>query len=219
MPLPTVAAVAWDPKTFPHSSEIVYTAGTAASPAKAAIRAVTEVAQLAGDFCTRACYEASGLSKYTELAQIDWLIEGPTVALSSLPSVENADICEELLTALRGLAPLELYAVETTHPRLGIPTHYSIVPGLQFRERDRNQSLGLFVGRKLVEEADAQTVLHGLKVLADCYPDAHFLPFFEGMARPRRMRPACGAYRLPSTACCGAAFASAPKAPATYCGA
>jgi len=181
MPLPTVAAVAWDPKTFPHSSEIVYTAGTAASPAKAAIRAVTEVAQLAGDFCTRACYEASGLSKYTELAQIDWLIEGPTVALSSLPSVENADICEELLTALRGLAPLELYAVETTHPRLGIPTHYSIVPGLQFRERDRNQSLGLFVGRKLVEEADAQTVLHGLKVLADCYPDAHFLPFFEGM--------------------------------------
>ncbi|MDE8731489.1 YcaO-like family protein, partial [Desulfovibrio desulfuricans] len=26
MPLPTVAAVAWDPKTFPDSSEIVYTA-------------------------------------------------------------------------------------------------------------------------------------------------------------------------------------------------
>ena len=181
MPLPTVAAVAWDPKTFPDSSEIVYTAGTAASPAKAAIRAVTEVAQLAGDFCTRACYEASGLSKYTALEQINWLIEGPTVSLASLPTVEDADIREELLTALRGLAPLELYAVETTHPRLGIPTHYSIVPGLHFRERDRNQSLGLFVGRKLVEEADAETVLHGLKVLESCYPGAHFLPFFEGM--------------------------------------
>ena len=181
MPLPTVAAVAWDPKTFPDSSEIVYTAGTAASPAKAAIRAVTEVAQLAGDFCTRACYEASGLSKYTALEQINWLIEGPTVELKSLPSVENTDIREELLTALCGLAPLELYAVETTHARLGIPTHYSIVPGLQFRERDRNQSLGLFVGRKLVEEADANTVLRGLKVLESCYPGAHFLPFFEGM--------------------------------------
>ena len=48
MPLPTVAALAWDPATFPQRSEIVFTAGTAASPAKAAIRAVTEVAQLAG---------------------------------------------------------------------------------------------------------------------------------------------------------------------------
>ena len=46
-PVPTVAAVAWDGKTFPALSEIVFTAGTAASPSKAAIRAVTEVAQLA----------------------------------------------------------------------------------------------------------------------------------------------------------------------------
>ena len=50
MPVPTVAALAYDPGTFPHASEIVFTAGTAASPAKAAIRALTEVAQLAGDF-------------------------------------------------------------------------------------------------------------------------------------------------------------------------
>ncbi|MDE6735787.1 MAG: YcaO-like family protein, partial [Desulfovibrio sp.] len=44
MPLPTVGALAWDPATFPERSEIVFTAGTASSPAKAAIRAVTEVA-------------------------------------------------------------------------------------------------------------------------------------------------------------------------------
>ena len=199
MPLPTVAAVAWDPKTFPESSEIVFTAGTAASPAKAAIRAVTEVAQLAGDFCTRACYEASGLSKFTALSQIDWLLEGPVVALSSLTAVENNDIREELVAAAQALAPLELYAVETTHPRLGIPTHYSIVPGLEFRERDRNQSLGLFVGRKLVEEADEKTVRSGLKVLESCYPNAHFLPFFEGML----------ALRAENCAAARAAFAAA----------
>ncbi len=181
MPLPTVAAMAWDPATFPDSSEIVFTAGTAASPAKAAIRAVTEVAQLAGDFCTHACYEASGLPKFSEPAQADWLQQGPVVPLSSLPGVENSDIREELLTAARGLAPLELYAVETTNPAVGVPAHYSIVPGLEFRERDRNESLGLFTGRKLVEEADAATALRGLCVLAECYPDAHFLPFFEGM--------------------------------------
>lgn len=181
MPLPTVAALAWDPATFPATSEIVFTAGTAASPAKAAIRAVTEVAQLAGDFCTNACYEASGLSKFTALEQTMWLRQGPGTALHLLPSVENNDIREELLTALHRLSPQTLYVVETTHPDLGIPAHYSIVPGLTFRERDRNQSLGLFVGRKLLEEAAPEDVRTGLATLARIYPDAHFLPFFHGM--------------------------------------
>ncbi|MBB5142757.1 YcaO-like family protein [Desulfovibrio intestinalis] len=181
MPLPTVAAIAWDPTTIGKSSEIVFTAGTAASPAKAAIRAVTEIAQLAGDFCTNACYEASGLSKFNTLEEAAWLFDGPTVSLDSLPTVENNDIKQELLTALEGLLPLTMYAVETTHPRLGIPAHYNIAPGMAFRERDLNQSLGLFVGRKLVEEADAHTALEGLEVLEECYPKAHFLPFFKGM--------------------------------------
>ncbi len=181
MPLPTVAAIAWDPTTIGKSSEIVFTAGTAASPAKAAIRAVTEIAQLAGDFCTNACYEASGLSKFNTLEEAAWLFDGPTVSLDSLPTVENNDIKQELLTALEGLRPLTMYAVETTHPRLGIPAHYNIAPGMAFRERDLNQSLGLFVGRKLVEEADAHTALEGLEVLEECYPKAHFLPFFKGM--------------------------------------
>lgn len=189
MPLPTVAALAWDPATFPDRSEIVFTAGTASSPAKAAIRAVTEVAQLGGDFCTGACYEASGLPKFTDLAQIRWLLEGPTIPLHALPSVEAHDIREELLAAIDGLAPLEVYAVETTHPALGIPAHYTIVPGLQFRERDRNQSLGLFVGRKLAETCDERTAAHGLAALAEMCPGAHFLPFFQGILALRRAAP------------------------------
>jgi len=181
MPLPTVAAIAWDPANFPQRSEIVFTAGTAASPAKAAIRAVTEVAQLAGDFCTNACYEASGLPKFQSLEEADWLLSGPTVQLETLPTVADEDIRTELLTALRAMAPLELYAVETTHPALGIPAHYSIMPGLAFRERDRNQSLGLFVGRKLAETVPAEEARAGLAVLGSCYPGGHFLPFFRGL--------------------------------------
>ena len=45
---------------FPDASEIVFTAGTATSPVKAAIRALTEIAQLAGDFETNSNYEALG---------------------------------------------------------------------------------------------------------------------------------------------------------------
>ena len=190
MGLPTVGALAWDPATFPRSSEIVFTAGTASSPAKAAIRAVTEVAQLGGDFCTNSCYEASGLPKFTELGQTGWLLEGPEVPLESLPSVETDDIRDELVAAMESLAPLNVYAVETTHPELGIPAHYTIVPGLQFRERDRNQSLGLFVGRKLAETCDAETAERGLAALAQLCPGAHYLPFFQGILALRRGEPA-----------------------------
>ncbi|WP_300717393.1 YcaO-like family protein [uncultured Desulfovibrio sp.] len=188
MPLPTVGAVAWDPASFPAHSEIVFTAGTAASPAKAAIRAVTEVAQLGGDFCTQACYEASGLSKFEQLDDIRWLLEGSLCRLDALPSVEAPDIRDELLCALRRLEPVQVYAVETTHPALQVPAHYCIAPGLSFRERDRNQSIGLFVGRKLSEEADEETALNGFAVLERCYPGAHFLPFFRAMLALRADR-------------------------------
>ena len=102
-PVPTVAAIAWDTRTFPALSEIVFTAGTAASPAKAAIRAITEVAQLAGDFETSRVYEASGLPKFTDLEQVRWLKEGPVVALDTLPSVEHDNIYKELMALAKGL--------------------------------------------------------------------------------------------------------------------
>jgi ribosomal protein S12 methylthiotransferase accessory factor len=57
----TIAALAIDRSTFPEKSEIVYTAGTTPDPEKALIRAVTEVAQLAGDFNSGSNYIASGL--------------------------------------------------------------------------------------------------------------------------------------------------------------
>lgn len=188
-PLPTVAALAWDPATFPDASEIVFTAGTATSPAKAAIRAITEVAQLGGDFHTRSCYEASGLPKFASLEECQWLFQGREVSLSSLPDAENADICHELEYAVRGLYPLQTYAIQTTHSRLGIPAHWLITPGLQFRERDRNQSLGLFVGRKLAEESAPEEARPGLEIIGRAYPDAHFLSFFNGLISLREGSP------------------------------
>jgi len=183
LPVPTVGAVAWDPATFPARSEIVYTAGTAATPVKAAVRALTEIAQLAGDFITGACYEASGLPKYERLEDIEWLRRGPVVPLSSLPTVESDDILRELTTLSDGLAQqgYSLLSISTKNPAVGVPTHYNIVPGFRFRERDKNASIGLFVGRILSEEADAETALQGLEVLEELYPGAHFVPFFRGM--------------------------------------
>lgn len=188
LPVPTVAALAFDPKTFPALSEIVYTAGTAATPVKAAVRAVTEIAQLAGDFETARVYEASGLRKFTEPAQFDWLARGPLVNLDSLPSVEDRNIRVEVARLAEGLLAqgYTLYTVETTRPDLAVPANYNLVPGFDFRERTANRSLGLFVGRKLAEEAPDEDALAGLAVLAELAPDAYYLPFFQALLALRR---------------------------------
>lgn len=190
MPVPTVAALAYDPASFPAMSEIVFTAGTAASPAKAAIRAVTEVAQLAGDFQTGRVYEASGLPKFTDLGQIRWLEQGPLVPLDSLPCVENHNILRELEALARGLdhQGYRLYSVDTSHPDLGVTTNYNFVPGFEFRERTPNRSLGLFVGRILAEEAPPDAAERGLAVLGRTCPGASYLPFFMGLLRLRQGR-------------------------------
>jgi len=188
LPVPTIAALAWDPVTFPERSELVFTAGTASSPVKAAIRAITEVAQLAGDFCTGACYEASGLPKFSKLEDAAWLLQGPISTLDSLPSVDAADIHVELVSLIHGLAArnFSLYSVATTHPALGIPAHYSMIPGFAFRERDVNQSLGLFIGRMLAEDCEPGHAARGLAVLDAFYPQAHFIPFFKGLLEVRQ---------------------------------
>ena len=60
--IPSVGVLAYDPATFPALSEIVWTAGTTPDPQKAFSRALTEVAQLAGDFNTDSNYVASGFA-------------------------------------------------------------------------------------------------------------------------------------------------------------
>lgn len=190
MAAPTVGALAWDPSTFPATSEIVFTAGTATSPVAAAIRAITEVAQLGGDFCTSACYEASGLPKFSDLSETAWLMEGPLTSLASLPDIENDDMLMELKAIVNSLAPVNTYTINTTDPELDICANWTIAPGLDFRERDRSQSLGLFIGRKLAEEGGAEETRQGLELLSKYYPNAHFLPFFRGISALRHSSPA-----------------------------
>ncbi len=188
MPVPTVAALAYDPLTFPGMSEIVFTAGTAASPAKAAIRAITEVAQLAGDFETGRVYEASGLPKFLSVEETAWLTDGPMVSLDNLPTIEDANMLTELQGLVRGLSGkgYALYSVDIGHPELDLPANYNFVPGFDFRERAATRSMGLFVGRVLAEEMDERSAEIGLEVLADIYPAGYFIPFFKGLLALRQ---------------------------------
>ena len=183
MPVPTVAALAMNPVTFPETSEIVFTAGTACTPEKAAIRAITEVAQLAGDFCTSASYEASGLPKYRTWEETAWLHQGPQTTYAALPRIEHDDMLVELQEVAHKLEALgfPLFSVSTQNPQTGVPSNYNFVPGFQFRERDEHPSVGLFVLRLLREEADEDTLLAGLATIEAAYPESHFIPFFKGL--------------------------------------
>ncbi len=182
-PVPTIGAIAYDPRTFPQLSEIVFAAGTATDPEKASIRALTEVAQLAGDFHSGSNYEASGLPKFRSLKEMEWLLKGQAVDISTLPDISRPDMGQELTDLCQGLADMGyfLYSVSTTHPDLDIPANYSFIPGFLFRERTPHAGIGLFVGRILAEEADISSAGDKLEQLALIYPKAFFIPFFRGL--------------------------------------
>ncbi|MEW5725078.1 MAG: YcaO-like family protein, partial [Thermodesulfobacteriota bacterium] len=200
--LPTVGALAWDPSTFPGSSEIVYTAGTATDPEKALIRALTEVAQLGGDFDTRSNFVASGLPKYTSLDQAAYITaEAPAIPISALPSLASDNIKDEVLDTVAALARrgFEAYALNVTHPRLGVPAVYTIIPGAHFRERARAASVPFFAAKLLAENAPSDQAAAGLARLEELYPGRHFLKFFQARLWLDQDRPA-DAVRLLSTA-------------------
>jgi ribosomal protein S12 methylthiotransferase accessory factor len=138
MPVPTIAVMAMDPSTYPERSEIVYTAGTATSPERALIRALTEVAQLAGDFDTEGRYEESGLPKFATLEEAENIIKFSfEVNLQDLPDLSSKDHVKELEELSKALKDrgYEVYLIDITHPELNLPAVYVIIPGMLFRER------------------------------------------------------------------------------------
>ena len=103
--IPTVAALAYDPSTFPEDSEIVFAAGTTTDPTKSLIRALTEVAQLAGDFHRRTSYRPT-LPKYETLEEAAYLMApGPLKPLDSLPNLSRPNLKDEIRPLPGGPVP------------------------------------------------------------------------------------------------------------------
>jgi len=136
MGIPSIGVMAYDPATFPVKSEIVWTAGTTPSPEKALSRALTEVAQLAGDFNSGSNYVASGLPKYTRLEDAAYVIDAPgPIPLADLPDISHPNIRNEVEACIQALSQrdYDILVVDTTHPLLAVPAFYTIVPGAHFR--------------------------------------------------------------------------------------
>jgi ribosomal protein S12 methylthiotransferase accessory factor len=181
--IPTVGVMAYDPTTFPRLSEIVWTAGTTPDPQKALSRALTEVAQLAGDFNTGANYVASGLPKYSRIEEAGYIINpAKEVDISDLPDLSNDNIKTEVLSCLAALAAndMEVLVINTMHDQLKIPAFYTIIPGAHFRERSLGTSVGMFSAKHIFENNPAPRAIAELENIQKMLPDKYYVHFYLG---------------------------------------
>lgn len=181
--IPSVGVLAYDPSTFPERSEIVWTVGTTPNPQKALNRALTEVAQLAGDFDTSSNYVASGLPKLKTLDEADFIIHPHSNRdISGLPDISNDNIRVEVENCISALSRIgmDVIVVNVTHPKLEIPAFYTIIPGAHFRERATGTSVGMFSTKLIAESDDPEWAIAELHKVDALMPEKYYVKFFLG---------------------------------------
>jgi len=180
----TIGLLAWDPVTFGTMSEIVWTAGTSPDPEKAMSRALTETAQLAGDFNSGSNYVASGLPKFTDIKDARFITNpDKMVNINTLPDLSNNNIKIEVENLIQALAKKEyqIFAIDTMHGDLGISAFYTIIPGAHFRERAAASSVGMFSARLITENFDPVQALSKLDELEKALPSKYYTSFYKGL--------------------------------------
>jgi ribosomal protein S12 methylthiotransferase accessory factor len=182
--IPTIGLLAFDPSTFPENSEIVWTAGTSPDPQKAMSRALTETAQLAGDFNSGSNYVASGLPKFTRIEDARRITHSEKMlSLKDLPDLSNNNMRIEAKNLIRILEKqgYEIFAIRTTHEQLKVPAFYTIIPGAHFRERAVSSSVGMFTARLITEKLDPFMALIVLDQLEEAIPGKYYTSFYKGL--------------------------------------
>ena len=193
MGIPSVGVLAWDPSTFPHSSEMVWTAGTSPQPEKALCRALTEVAQLAGDFNSSSNYEASGLPKFHSIEEARFITHsGLKIGLKSLPDLSNKNIKTEINNCIQALnnRHREVITVDVRHPQLNIPAFYSIIPGMLFRERTSSANVAMMCAKVITESFSGFEAGRWLTRMNALLPDKYFIQFYLAQLSMNQSDPA-----------------------------
>lgn len=190
--IPSVGVLAYDRSTFPEKSEIVWTAGTTPGPHKALSRALTEVAQLAGDFNSGSNYVASGLPKFKALHEADYVTQpGVEIGIDGLPDLSHDNIRIEVENCISALSRigLDVIVINTSHSRLQIPSFYTVIPGAHFRERAANTSVGMFSAKLMVGKGDPPWAIHELTKMDRILPGRYYIKFFLGTSHLESQNP------------------------------
>jgi len=190
--IPTIGVLAYDPSTFPKTSEIVWTAGTTPSPQKALNRALTEVAQLAGDFNTSSNYVASGLPKLETIKEAELVTRSDKEKqLSQLPDLSHDNIKIEVENCISALSRIgmDVIVVNVTHPGLEIPAFYTIIPGAHFRERTTGTSIGMFAAKLITQNNSPEVAISELQRVDALMPGKYYTRFFLGSCHLSMKKP------------------------------
>lgn len=183
--IPSVGVLAYDPSTFPHKSEIVFTVGTTPSPEKSLCRALTEVAQLAGDFENRTSYKPT-FPKYGSLQEASYLMEpSPVVPLAHLPDLSSDNMREEIQRMVDSLAikqGWDVLVINTTHQDIKIPAVYTIVPGAHFLDRATGTDFPQHMARVLISSLLPSEAEAYIRRLISSFGRRYDLRFFLGYA-------------------------------------
>jgi ribosomal protein S12 methylthiotransferase accessory factor len=180
----TVGVIAYDPETFPRKSEIVWTAGTSPDPQKAVVRALTEAAQLGGDFDSGSSYVASGLPKPASLEDVEFLTSGKTVvSIQTLPDLSDSNIRTEIAKCVEKLAEsgMDVLVIDVTNLDLSIPAVYVIVPGAYFRERTSDTSVGMLTAKLIAGDDGSEAALSLLREMDRRLSGKYYTRFFMGV--------------------------------------
>ncbi|MEA3429513.1 MAG: tetratricopeptide repeat protein, partial [Thermodesulfobacteriota bacterium] len=154
---------------------------TTPDPQKALSRALSEVAQLAGDFNTCSNYVASGLPKLKKIKKADFITNSETKSnITDLPDISDNNIKIEVQNCVSILAKkgFEVIIVDTTHPLLGIPAFYTIIPGAHFRERSLGTSVGMFSAKLISKNTKPKEAVCKLKEMDDLLPGKYYIKFY-----------------------------------------
>jgi ribosomal protein S12 methylthiotransferase accessory factor len=182
--IPTVGVLAYDPTTFPEKSEIVWTAGTTPGAEKALSRALTETAQLAGDFNSGSNYVASGLPKFTAIEDAAYITHpDKKINIGQLPDISHDNIKIEVENCIAALArkKMEVIVVDTMHPQLRLPAFYTLIPGSHFRERALGTGVGMFSAKLIAEKLPPQTAIMELKQIDNILKGKYYIKFYIGL--------------------------------------
>lgn len=189
--IPTVGALAYDPATFPEKSEIIFTAGTTSNPEKSLCRALTEIAQLAGDFESRTSYGPT-LPKYESLEEAAYLMdESEPVSIETLPNLDHGNMKVEIERCVAALAKtgLEVLVANATHPVLGVPVVYTMIPGAHFLDHTRNTDFPQHAARTMLRSLPPAQVVEQMERLLGLFGPRYDLTFFMAHSLEAEDRP------------------------------
>ena len=103
-----------------------------------------------------------------------------TVSIRDLPNLDDDNLRVEIDRCVKALERngLEVLVVNVTHPDLGIPAVYTIIPGAHFLDRTRDTDFAQHAARTLLRGAPADQIAPQMQRLLDLFGPRYDLTFF-----------------------------------------